>query len=119
MLSPGTLQHGARPEMAPDLGYFCREFWSGIPAGTQKILFGLSRRLRFAPAPANIHRPSGAPNSFAEFANSIVRQGEAKSRFCGIGEVKLNSFNDALIVVANGHQIAAADLELVCLGVEI
>jgi IstB-like ATP binding protein len=34
------------PERAPDLGYFCREFWSGVPAGTRKIPFGLSRRLR-------------------------------------------------------------------------
>src|SRR5262245_30181950 len=70
--------------MAPDLGYFCREFWSGVPAGTQKILFGLSRRLRFAPAPANIHRPSGAPNSFAEFANSIQRAEGAWKGHCMI-----------------------------------
>jgi hypothetical protein len=35
-----------RPERAPDPACFCREFWSGVPAGTRKIPIGLSRRLR-------------------------------------------------------------------------
>ena len=60
-----------RPERAPDRDWSCCEFRSVVPAGTRTIFFDMSRWLRFAPPPANFRRPSGARNSFAEFASSI------------------------------------------------
>src|SRR5262249_16675719 len=60
-----------RHERAPDRDWSCREFWSGLPAGTRTIFLDLSRWLRFAPPPANFRRPSGAENKFAEIASSI------------------------------------------------
>src|SRR5262245_20888006 len=61
-----------RPGRAPDRDWSCCEFRSGVPAGTRTIFFDLSRWLRFAPPPANFLRPSGARNSFAEFASGIA-----------------------------------------------
>ena len=51
--------------------YFTDQSNSGVPAGTRKIFFDLSRWLRFAPPPAKFRRPSGEENNIAEFASSI------------------------------------------------
>src|SRR5262245_30719451 len=52
---PGAYE--SRPEGAQDKSN------SGVPAGTRKIFYHLSRWLRFAPPPANFRRPSGAQNN--------------------------------------------------------
>jgi len=46
--------------------------------GREKSFLVFSGAYARAPAPANIHRPSGAGNSFAEFANSIRFKGERR-----------------------------------------
>jgi hypothetical protein len=76
---------GPRAERAPDQDWSCRESRSGVPAGTQTIFFDLSRWLRSAPPPANFRRPSGARNSFAEFASSIYTVWRATLRCLSVG----------------------------------
>jgi len=58
------------PAGTPDRNSQQDQSLSGALSG-RIILSSRFRRLRFAPAPANIPRPSGAGNNFAEFASSI------------------------------------------------
>ena len=71
-----------RPERAPDRDWFCCELWSGVPAGTRTIFLDLSRWLRFAPPPANVHRASSARRSSPAVSQASALQRLRRSDLC-------------------------------------